>query len=280
MAVHQHECDDDDDGDDVVPVAPPKKYQPAARSTFIHMEEVNDEDIYLHTSVAPSNLSRVLELSDGTDDSDDEKDCPPSLVTADDDDNDKNEVPEEPEESAEAELERLSKEWNLSIYVFFKQIPSITYIKDRRIHVFECAAAHCLGKGNGRMVRRYLDTGNAKSTSNLCKHAKICWGDEAVAAADNTKSIQAAREALENMVSVTSHHQHTTTEAHAEIVRWVAESKPPFQFVNDCGFQSLMKTGRPSYHIPSAETVSHDVKKIFVQAQKCIAKMLQEYDGC
>ncbi|KAF8810407.1 hypothetical protein BYT27DRAFT_7222012 [Phlegmacium glaucopus] len=167
-------------------------------------------------------------------------------------------------------------EWNLSIYVFFKQIPSITYIKDRRIHVLECAAAHCLGKGNGRMVRQYLDTGDAKSTR-----------DEAMAAADNTKSIQAAREALGNMVSVNSsiteafkcvakgkvtysHRQHTTTKARAEIVRWVAKSKWPFQVVNDCGFQSLMKTGHPSYHIPSlsytsAETVSHDVKKIFVQ---------------
>ncbi|KAF8810406.1 hypothetical protein BYT27DRAFT_7209501 [Phlegmacium glaucopus] len=95
-------CDDDDDSDDVVPVAPPKKSQPAARSTSVRMEEVDDEDIYLRTSVAPSNLSRVLELSNGTDDSNDEEDCPPSLVTADDDDNDENEVPEEPEESAEA----------------------------------------------------------------------------------------------------------------------------------------------------------------------------------
>ena len=69
------------------------------------------------------------------------------------------------------------------MYIFFKQTPSIEYIKDRRVHVFECAAKHCMGKVNGRMVRRYLDTGDAKSTSNLCKHAKICWGEEAVAAA-------------------------------------------------------------------------------------------------
>jgi hypothetical protein len=61
----------------------------------------------------------------------------------------------------------------------------------------------------------------------------------------------------------------------AEIVRWVAESKRPFQIVNDHGFQSLMKTGRPGYHIPSAETVSRDTKRVFVQVRKCIAKMLQ-----
>lgn len=60
----------------------------------------------------------------------------------------------------------------------------------------------------------------------------------------------------------------------AEIVRWVAESKRPFEIVNDRGFQSLMKTGRPGYHIPSADTVSRDTKQVFVQVRKCIVKML------
>jgi hypothetical protein len=109
-------------------------------------------------------------------------------------------------------------------------MPSIEYIKERRVHVFECAAKRCMGKGNGRMVRRYLDTGDAKSTSNLRKHAKVCWGEEAVAAADKTRDVRSAREALEklNLVdgSITaafervatskitySHRQHTTSEA-------------------------------------------------------------------
>ena len=87
-----------------------------------------------------------------------------------------------------------------------------------------------MGKGNGHIVRRYLDTGDAKSTSNLRKHAKICWGEDAVAAADETSNAQAAREALEKMRSTNSsitdafervgkgkvtysHTQHTTTEA-------------------------------------------------------------------
>lgn len=85
-------------------------------------------------------------------------------------------------------------------------------------------------KENGRVVRRYLDTGDAKSTSNLRKHAKICWGEEALAAADNTRSVQAAREVLGKMKSGSSsitqaferaakgtvtysHRQHTTSEA-------------------------------------------------------------------
>lgn len=116
------------------------------------------------------------------------------------------------------------------MYVFFKQTPSIEYIKDRRVHISECAAARCMGQINGRMVRRYLDTGDAKSTSNLRKHAKICWGEEAVAAADDTRDVRAACEALKKIKSVDSsiteafkrlakgkvtysHRQHTTTEA-------------------------------------------------------------------
>jgi len=46
-----------------------------------------------------------------------------------------------------------------------------------------------MGKGNGRIMRRYLDTGDAKSTSNLHKHMKICWGEDTVAAADGTKNV-------------------------------------------------------------------------------------------
>jgi hypothetical protein len=176
--------------------------------------------------------------------------------------------------------------------VFFKPVPTVEYIKERRVHVFECAAVNCLGKGNGRFVRRYLDTGDAKSTGNLHKHAKICWGEQVVAAAVETRDVRSAREALAGLKSVDSsitaafqrvtkskitysHRQHTTAEARAEIVRWVAESKRPFQIVNDRGFQSLMKTGRPAYHIPSAETVSRDVKRIFVKVRKRIANMLQ-----
>ena len=72
-----------------------------------------------------------------------------------------------------------------------------------------------------------------------------------------------------------SHRQHTNTEARAKIVRWVAESKRPFEIVVDRGFQSLMKTGRPEYYIPSPATVSQDVKKVFVNVRKRMVTMLQ-----
>ena len=109
-------------------------------------------------------------------------------------------------------------------------MPLIEYIKDHHVHVFECTATRCMGKVNGRMVCQYLDIGDVKSMSNLCKHAKICWGEEAVAAADNMQDVRAAREALGKLKSVDrsitaafeqvakskvtySHHQHTTTKA-------------------------------------------------------------------
>jgi hypothetical protein len=49
------------------------------------------------------------------------------------------------------------------------------------------------------MVCRYLDTTDAKLTSNLRKHAKICWGEDVVATANETRDVLAAREALGKM---------------------------------------------------------------------------------
>ena len=109
-------------------------------------------------------------------------------------------------------------------------MPLIEYIKDHCVHVFECTVTCCMGKVNGCMVHWYLDTGDAKSMSNLRKHAKICWGEEAIAAADNTWDVRAACEALGKLKSVDgsitaafeqvakskvtySHRQHTSTEA-------------------------------------------------------------------
>lgn len=48
----------------------------------------------------------------------------------------------------------------------------------------------------------------------------------------------------------------------------------PFKVVDDRGFQCLMKTGRPDYYIPSARTVSRDVKEIFIKCRQRIAKTL------
>lgn len=60
----------------------------------------------------------------------------------------------------------------------------------------------------------------------------------------------------------------------AELVRWVSESKRPFSIVKDRGFIKLMKTGRPSYWLPSPVTVSRDVKSVFARVRQRIANML------
>jgi hypothetical protein len=129
--------------------------------------------------------------------------------------------------------ERLKKDWNAAIYAFFEPTPEIVYIKERRVHVFRCLAKSCKGKGrpHARLVNRFLDTKDAKSTSNLLKHARVCWGRETVEAA-NITNLDGAREAVgKNELkdgSLTavferlkngkgkltySHRQHTKTEA-------------------------------------------------------------------
>jgi hypothetical protein len=201
------------------------------------------------------------------------------------------------------------KKWTSPVYVFFKPTPEIKYKDSRRCHVFECAAGSCKGKNTG-YVSRFLDKGDANSTGNLLCHARICWGTDVVAAATATKDIHTARDVLaktkfrdgsilaefqragKGKISY-RHTQHTTAEARyvplitfviltfrcsqsrAEIVRWVSESKRPFKIVNDRGFQSLMKTGRLGYHIPSPSTVSRDVKQVFKHVRQWIARMLQ-----
>ncbi len=79
-------------------------------------------------------------------------------------------------------------------------------------------------------MRRFLDKGDAKSTSNLRKHAKKCWGDGVVEAADDAKTADEVRETAEagvlNQQSITaafernnkgkvtySHRPHTRTES-------------------------------------------------------------------
>jgi hypothetical protein len=191
-------------------------------------------------------------------------------------------------------LERLTKDWTAPVYAFFKPTPTVEYVEGRRCHVFHCTARMCKNKSRG--VRRFLDKGDAKSTGNMRKHAKKCWGDDVVGHADKASNANEVRQttvkATLDPQSITaaferkgrdkvtySHRQHTRSEARAEIVRWVSESKRPFNIVKDRGFQSLMKTGRPNYYIPSPTTVSRDVKRVFANVRRRIASMLQDQKG-
>ena len=123
----------------------------------------------------------------------------------------------------------MSKKWSSPVYVFFLKTPQIEYREGRHCHIFACAAGRCKGC-NGRNVVRFLNKGDANSTSNLLRHAKICWGIEAVETATAMQSIDAAQDVLAKTKlrdgsilaefqrilkdKVTYRHtQHTTSEA-------------------------------------------------------------------
>ncbi|KAI0267519.1 hypothetical protein BGY98DRAFT_881633, partial [Russula aff. rugulosa BPL654] len=163
---------------------------------------------------------------------------------------------------------RLSKDWVAPIYAFFRPDPLIVHVDGRRCHAFECIAKSC--KHKTRVVWRYLDKGDAKSTGNLRKHTKRCWGNEVVAAADKAKTARdvcdatakgfldpqlitsAFKRSGKGKVSY-SYRQFTKTESKAEIVRWVSESMRPF--------------------------FSRDIKQVFVNARKRIATILKGQEG-
>ncbi|KAL6305199.1 hypothetical protein BKA93DRAFT_749321 [Sparassis latifolia] len=97
----------------------------------------------------------------------------------------------EPEDS-EDKLKHLCEEWTAPVYAFFKPEVKIEYCEGHCTHVFKCA-----NRGCKTSVRRYLDKGDAKSTRNLCKYARKCWGDEALAAVDGMKEAGSAHVAVE-----------------------------------------------------------------------------------
>ena len=87
----------------------------------------------------------------------------------------------------------------------------------------------CLAKGCKHKVHRYLGGKDAQSTGNMRRHAKTCWGDEAVRTADDARdvleartkvvrgilcngSITAAFERKDKGKVLYSHRQHTKTE--------------------------------------------------------------------
>ena len=126
-------------------------------------------------------------------------------------------------------LDRLIEEWTSPIYAFFGKIPDISYVNGRCVHEFRCSAQSCKAKGvNKRIVRRYLDTTDCRSTSNLKHHATMCWGAENVERALDAKvDIEGARVFLAGLKdgSLTaafertgkgkvsySHRQHTKAE--------------------------------------------------------------------
>lgn len=62
-------------------------------------------------------------------------------------------------------------------------------------------------------------------------------------------------------------------------MKWVTQSMRPHVIVKDPGFQSLMKTGRPGYWIPSPSTIARDIQVIYTKCREKIVHLLQEDEG-
>ncbi|KAI4518013.1 hypothetical protein K525DRAFT_180739, partial [Schizophyllum commune Loenen D] len=187
--------------------------------------------------------------------------------------------------------------WTTPIYAFYHPVPAAGYIKDKKGKERPAHTFKCYNRGCTQTINRYLDTMDRSSTGNLLRHAKSCWGDEAVDIAQSQhETAKSARESVTTPLKrngdiklaferkgkgkiTYSTRPHTKTEARAEIVQWMAESFRPFAVVEDDGFKKLMKTGRPEHYIPSRSTVSRDTKRVFVKTRASIARWLQEYDG-
>ena len=68
---------------------------------------------------------------------------------------------------------------------------------------------------------------------------------------------------------------HSSDHNRVEIVKWVAKSMRPLSIVEDEGFKTLMKTGRPNYKLLKRMTVARDVHQVFKKTKKRIKKLLQ-----
>ncbi|KAJ8582888.1 hypothetical protein M405DRAFT_749564, partial [Rhizopogon salebrosus TDB-379] len=170
--------------------------------------------------------------------------------------------------------ERLKRDWTSPVYAFYHPNPDIEYVNSRRCHVFKCAA-----KGCKQRICRFLDTGDAKSTGNLRKHVKVCWGEHALEAACETKNATEAQAVVIQSILETGSIKTSFERKGKGKVTYSHENSRPFEIVKDRGFQCLMKTGRPEHYIPSPATVSRDVRMVFACTRERIAQMLQQHDG-
>ncbi|TFK79443.1 hypothetical protein K466DRAFT_452881, partial [Polyporus arcularius HHB13444] len=172
--------------------------------------------------------------------------------------------------------------WRSSVYAFFKAEVTIEVVEGRRALIFRCAAKHCR---IGAPVRRYLDKGDRSSSGNLLKHARSCWGAEAVEQAKVLGDAARVRTTLVASIlqngRITEYFapaKHSVTYSNRPLSR-AQISYRPFAVATDPGFLRLMKTGRPGMYIPSPTTISRDVKIVFAVGRRRLSAMLRAYPG-
>ena len=85
------------------------------------------------------------------------------------------------------------EEWSSPVYAFFVPVPEIVYMNGQRAHEFQCLAKRCKQK-----IQWFLDTGDKKSTSNLHRHVKSCWGLDTFNTISEAKNIVAVQVAMKS----------------------------------------------------------------------------------
>ncbi|KAJ7050239.1 hypothetical protein C8F01DRAFT_1001087, partial [Mycena amicta] len=172
------------------------------------------------------------------------------------------------------------KTWRSHIYAFYHGDVAIEYRKGQLHHVFTCAARNCKKK-----IARNQTTMDKHSTQNLRSHAKKCWGEDNILAAEKVQNLNEARRVLRASTGATNQRLTDIFKAHAvndgETFSHVPLTKEqsrclrPFCIVKDRAYRFLMKSGRPSTYIPSPSTVARDVNELFTKTRDRIKNHFQ-----
>ncbi|KAJ3833150.1 hypothetical protein F5878DRAFT_523045, partial [Lentinula raphanica] len=175
------------------------------------------------------------------------------------------------------------------VYAFFHAKPEVEFGKDNtgKYLVYQCS--NC-----GDKIRQGMKGGDRGSTGNLREHVKRCWGEDALAAVNDT-SLEKARVAvrqfkktkqttltvvintIQSWFKTFSTRPPKKEKIRVVTARWVAESARPFLIVRDRGYRWLQKEGRPNHYVPSNQTVARDLKKLYAASKKRLTAELKEY---
>ncbi|KAJ6615157.1 hypothetical protein B0H10DRAFT_1718280, partial [Mycena sp. CBHHK59/15] len=164
--------------------------------------------------------------------------------------------------------------WTSHIYAFYLGDVKIEYRNDQLHHIFTCSARNCK-----HTIARNQTTKDSKSTKNLRLHAKKCWGEDNVLAAEKVKSLGEACKLLKENSGVRNQRLTDIFKAHAA-AGGKSFSHVPLTNEQSRAYRKLMKSGRPSAYIPSPTTIARDVKLLFNKTRERLKRHFQNTPAC
>ncbi|KAG1806027.1 hypothetical protein EV424DRAFT_1329888, partial [Suillus variegatus] len=125
-------------------------------------------------------------------------------------------------------------------------------------------------------VRRFQDSKDKSSTTNLRHHANGCWGKEAV---DRAFSGGKVVQAMSGSVFSAFARKGQQPVHHTYRMHTSNENNRPVNIINDRALRDLLLSGRPNIELPSHFTITRDIRASFEKCQERIGTLLQEHDG-